>query len=211
MPKKFTEQEREWINGKLLAAGRQCFESYGLAKTSIADLTKAAGISQGAFYLFYGSKEELFFEVLQEDERHIRDKMLEAFPPGKAVGREDIRRFLLESLRMLDENPLLRRAIGGRELEGVMRKLPQEKLERNFAEDRDALLPVITAWQSAGLLSGCRPELIVSMIRSLVLLSLHREEIGEELYPGTMELLAEVMAAGIASLPSGAEGGVKRD
>lgn len=32
MPKKFTEQEREWIKHKLLTEGRRCFEVHGIKK-----------------------------------------------------------------------------------------------------------------------------------------------------------------------------------
>ena len=36
----------------------------GYKKTNIEDLCAKAGISKGAFYLFYASKEELFFGVI---------------------------------------------------------------------------------------------------------------------------------------------------
>lgn len=56
MPKKFTEQEREWIKHKLLTEGRRCFEVHGIKKTSVEELTKAAGIAQGSFYMFFDRK-----------------------------------------------------------------------------------------------------------------------------------------------------------
>jgi AcrR family transcriptional regulator len=63
MAKAFSEQEREIIKEKLMAACEECWNLYGYSKTSIRDLCSKAGISLGAFYLFYGSKEQLFVET----------------------------------------------------------------------------------------------------------------------------------------------------
>lgn len=197
MPKKFTEEERLLVQRKLLEAGRRSFEAFGLKKTSVEDLTKAAGISQGAFYLFYGSKEELLFELMQEDERRIRNAMLESFQAGKNITEADLKQFLLQSLRMIDETPLLKMVILKKEMELLLRKLPKELLERNFSEDADALAPIISLWQSNAIMADAPLETVVSMIRSLILLTLHREEIGEDQFEPTMELLAGVIAAGM--------------
>lgn len=42
----------------------QSWTQHGYKKTSVDDLCKQAGISKGAFYLFFESKEALFCEVL---------------------------------------------------------------------------------------------------------------------------------------------------
>lgn len=72
-------------------------------------------------------------------------------------------------------------------------------MERNFTEDNDALTPLIAVWQTNGIMAGAAPELIVSLIRSLILFTLHREEIGEDKFEPTMELLVEVIAAGMVA------------
>ncbi|KGE16390.1 TetR/AcrR family transcriptional regulator [Paenibacillus wynnii] len=199
MPKKFTDQERTWIHEKLLIEGRRCFEARGLKKTSVEDLTKTAGISQGSFYLFFGSKEELFFEILQEDEKRIRDTMLESFKPGDAITKDGIKQFLLQAFQLMDDSPLLRQMTVRGEMEQLIRKLPQEIQEKNFVEDKDSLMPVIETWQAQGILSGVSPDLIVSLIRALVLLTLHKEEIGGKLFPATLELLIDLLAEGMVS------------
>ncbi len=197
MPKKFNEQEREWIRRKLLEYGRRSFETIGLKKTSVEELTKAAGIAQGSFYMFFGSKEELFYEILQEEERSIRGKLLQSLESESVVTKEGIRRFLLDAFRLIERSPLMRHTLLEGEMEQLIRKLPKELLERNFSEDRHALNPVIQKWQDAGILEGVRPELITSLLRSVMLLSLHKKEIGEPLFQGTMELLIDILAEGI--------------
>lgn len=199
MPKKFTDQERAWINQKLLVEGRRSFEARGLKKTSVEDLTKAAGISQGSFYLFFGSKEELFFELLQEDEKRIRDTMLESFKPDEVVTKEGIKLFLLRSFQLMDESPLLLQMTARGELEQLIRKLPQQLLDKNFVDDKASMMPVIEAWQAQGIMCGVAPDLIVSLFQALVMLTLHKEEIGEKLFPATLELLVDLLAEGMVS------------
>ncbi|AYB44568.1 TetR/AcrR family transcriptional regulator [Paenibacillus lautus] len=206
MPKKFSDEEREWIRKKLLTEARKHFETSGLRKTSVGDLTKAAGIAQGSFYMFFGSKEEIYYELILEEEQRIRNAVLDLFPPENVCSKESIKRFLLYSLGMMDESPLLRQMMDRGEMELLFRKLPKDLLERNFTEDQDALLPVITAWQKAGILPGTAPESIVGMIRSMALLTLHKKEIGEEQFSSTIELLVELLSAGMIAVSKAVKG-----
>lgn len=74
MPK-FTEQEKEQVRQSLLIKGRELFIQYGLAKTSIDDVILACGIGKGTFYKFFASKEELYFEILKNEEE-VRETVL---------------------------------------------------------------------------------------------------------------------------------------
>ena len=64
MPKAFTESEKKTLKKKLLNSAENLFKRYGLKKTTIKDLTQAVAISQGAFYSFFDSKEELYYSIL---------------------------------------------------------------------------------------------------------------------------------------------------
>ena len=64
MARSFTEREKENIKRSLQEACKQSWTQYGYKKTSVDDLCKLVGISKGAFYLFFESKEALFCEVL---------------------------------------------------------------------------------------------------------------------------------------------------
>lgn len=45
---------------------------HGYKKTGVDELCRQAGISKGAFYLFYASKEALFCEVLCSVQEQMR-------------------------------------------------------------------------------------------------------------------------------------------
>ena len=59
----FSEEKNEIIRQELLAEARRCAVTLGMRKTSVEQLTEAAGVSKGSFYKFFDSKELLFFAV----------------------------------------------------------------------------------------------------------------------------------------------------
>src|SRR5664279_3041314 len=78
MPKGFTDEERELLKARLLDQGQKQFSAHGLKKTSVEELAAAAGISKGAFYLFYESKESLLMDVVEQAEERYRLEVLSA-------------------------------------------------------------------------------------------------------------------------------------
>ena len=70
MGRGFSEYERAMIRAGLVRACQDCWGRFGYAKTGVRELAAMAGISPGAFYQFYDSKEALFLATataLQED------------------------------------------------------------------------------------------------------------------------------------------------
>ena len=53
------------IRKDLLDEALRCAVTVGIRKTSVEQLTEAAGIAKGSFYKFFPSKELLFFAVLE--------------------------------------------------------------------------------------------------------------------------------------------------
>ena len=62
----FTEEQNETIRRDLIRAARRCGVTVGMRKTSVEQLTEAAGISKGSFYKFFDSKELLFLAALED-------------------------------------------------------------------------------------------------------------------------------------------------
>lgn len=68
---------------RLLDAAEQTFGDLGYHDASIVKITEAAGVSQGTFYLYFGSKQEVFQELVLDLNRRVRHAMAE----GAATGR----------------------------------------------------------------------------------------------------------------------------
>ena len=62
----FTKEQEKEIVSRLKKAAREGIAKAGMRKTTVDTLVQAAGISKGAFYKFYTSKELLFFELLED-------------------------------------------------------------------------------------------------------------------------------------------------
>lgn len=197
MPKIFDEREKAWIRRKLLDTARDTIVRFGFKRLSVEELAKSAGIATGTFYGFFPSKEALFFELLEEEEARIRQDVTEAAEREDVMDGRAVERLLRRSFALMSESAVLRELLEPGMLESLMRKLPPEKLTANLIGDENALLPVVRRWQQAGLLPGVDPVLVVSLIRAIVLVSLHRREIGAERYEATLDLLIGVVAAGI--------------
>ncbi|RAL22598.1 TetR/AcrR family transcriptional regulator [Thermoflavimicrobium daqui] len=194
MGKKFSERERDYIRQKLIQEGKKLFEAFGLRKTSIEDLTKAAGIAQGTFYSFFNSKEELYFEIVEVEEENIRQTLFnESFLQGP-VTKESLKQFLGHSITMIEQHPIFRQMYEQELLEQLIRKLPPEKLEKHANQDTEWALPLIQHWQNSDWIIDLDPKIIISMIRALIILTLQKQMIGEELYKPTIEFYIDMLA-----------------
>lgn len=63
---------------KILVAAEDVFGRDGFHRASIVDITRAAGIGQGTFYLYFPSKEALYIELVRAMGHDMRRRMHEA-------------------------------------------------------------------------------------------------------------------------------------
>lgn len=60
------QQERQARRRRIQRAAREVFAEKGYARTSIEQVAKQAGLSVGAIYLYFRSKEDLYVSLLEE-------------------------------------------------------------------------------------------------------------------------------------------------
>ena len=193
MPRGFSEAERERIREGLLEWGREFLGTYGVRKTNVEDLTRAVGISKGAFYLFYASKEELFYEVLSrwEDEYHA-GLLGAAVRPGVAPRRQ-VEEFLRVAFSVWKAHPLFTR-FDPQEYEHLLRRLPEDKVEANLRKDEVFVGKLLDLWRSNGVEVDCDPVLFLGLMRALFFVSLHEEDVGRDAYPAVIEFFVSTIA-----------------
>lgn len=194
----FTREEKERIHRRLVEAGRRMFGEYGFKKTSVAELTREAGISQGAFYLFFPSKEVLWFTVLEREEEEIKERLLAETESTELRGKALVEHLLLAGLRLIEENPVLRRIYADEEWERMVRKLPPEILEEHLKKDDDLMVRVLREWTKRGVAIREKPEVAAGVLRAFFMLNLHRREIGEDVVDRVIRRMAGWIAAGLA-------------
>lgn len=81
----------EETRARLLAAARHAFAEQGYAHTSMDDFTAAAGLTRGALYHHFGSKEKLLLAVIDQLEGEVGAR-LQAIADSAPTSREALRR-----------------------------------------------------------------------------------------------------------------------
>jgi AcrR family transcriptional regulator len=87
MPKITTEQ-RAARREQILAAALTCFSRDGFHQTTMADIVRESGLSQGTLYLYFESKGDLIAAIA--DDRHRREAALNALAEGEQTPLQTI-------------------------------------------------------------------------------------------------------------------------
>ncbi len=196
MPKQFPD--RQAVHRALLESGRELFSTYGLKKTTVDEIVRKAGVAKGTFYAFFPSKEQLFFEIMLEEEQ-IRERLVKQQYLHAETARDGIRGLIREGLREVAANPILSQLYREGTYEILMRKIDPEKIREHARKDEEETRGFITSLQREGLLTDEPPEVITGLLRALFLLTLHTREIGEDLFPRVMDLLSRITADGLTT------------
>ncbi len=196
MPKAFSDKEKEVIRQQMREKGKRLFERHGLKKTSVVEITAAVGISKGAFYLFYESKEELFLELMEQMESDLRERILEYTLQPQENARQHVRRILTSFLVIYDAYPLLKN-FDQSDFDYLMRKLPAERLQAHMNRDTKFFDSLIKKVKREGIMLKVSPRVAMNLILSLFLVSLHRREYGADAYAENMRILTELVAGHI--------------
>jgi AcrR family transcriptional regulator len=105
------DEKREANRERILRAARTVFGARGFQGATIEQIADEAGLSNGAIYYNFGSKGDLFFELLEErqDERiaHLRRTLTDTTAGGRGVGLEAEARDATRSLKESSEWRLL--------------------------------------------------------------------------------------------------------
>jgi AcrR family transcriptional regulator len=96
MPKvseEYKKQKRE----EILSYAEKLFAEKGFRDTTVDDIAHAAGVSKGALYVYFKSKEEIFLGLLDD----AMEKMLEKLQLAENVSAEDKLRRLVDFVQRI--------------------------------------------------------------------------------------------------------------
>jgi TetR/AcrR family transcriptional regulator, transcriptional repressor of aconitase len=87
MPK-VTQQHRDARREQILAAARRCFLRDGFHATSMQDLFAEAGLSSGAVYSYFASKDDMIVAIAEENMRGVTEMIaaVATQDPGRPAG-----------------------------------------------------------------------------------------------------------------------------
>lgn len=194
MPRHFTEEEREQLKGRFLEKGKELFNTYGFKKTNIDDVVRHVGVSKGTFYAFYSSKEEFFVEILLVAERRAREILTERLFQSELPIRDAFVEAMYEQLTYIQDTPILRVLTQPDEYRFLIDSLDAEQIDTLFVDDRVYVEKLLREAQE---MSGVRPvdvDAFTGLMRGVTLLTLHKREIGPNVFSGSLRLLLTMIA-----------------
>lgn len=198
----FTNQERDHLAQALIESGRRRFIEQGLKKTTLEELTSDAGIAKSSFYSFFESKEALYLELLAL-ERPAAEARLLPLLDIHADPVAGIANFLRATIDHIDTTPITRRLITHpEEMQVLMRRLTPQHLADKMKYGVLPIVQAVTSWQAHGLVIHEPPEVIAATIRAVTMLILHKDDLGQDLYPQVIELMIRLIAQGLARTSS---------
>ena len=194
MPKGFTENEKKLIGERLLEQGYRQFSAHGLKKTNVEEIARAAGISKGAFYLFYESKEALFMDVMEQAEERFRLGLLEAVGLPGPSPRARLLAVLHKAFDLFKTIPLLQ-FFTGSDYDVLFRRVPAEKLQQHLGSDQVFIAELLERCRTAGIPIQAPVEQVSGLLYVLVLAFLHQDDFGPGNLKGTLDTMLELVAA----------------
>jgi TetR/AcrR family transcriptional regulator, repressor for uid operon len=122
---KVTNQYKNEVREKIIESAVECFARTGFDRTKMDDIANLSDVSKGTLYLYFKSKEDLFYGICQSSLKKVREQL-----DGMLITKEnlvsDAERFydyfqkginpyhnmvLLEMSVMATRNPRLRRVL----------------------------------------------------------------------------------------------------
>ncbi len=185
MPKSFSERERAYIKDRLVEEAKTCLVLYGIKKTTVDELARRANIPKGTFYLFYESKEMLFFDAFRSLHDGFQEKMMAEIAAYQDHLDAEKLTDIVTGMTVSPEWASLLRLTTDGELELLYRKLPPElvRLHEEADELRMQALVSLVGMQTE------RLRVFSAAFRGVFLTLLHRREVGEEIYPEAMRVM----------------------
>jgi AcrR family transcriptional regulator len=194
MPKWFSDTEKELIQKRLLEQGYKLFSAYGLKKTNVDELARAAGISKGAFYRFYESKETLFMDVIEQVEREMRQQLIAMIDLPGPTPRARLYAVLRKGFDIFETVPILK-FFTNADFDLLFSRVPAEKVREHLAADQVFLLELVERCRSAGIPIRAPTEQMFGMLYPLVLAKFDEEAFGKDLLKNSIDALLELVAA----------------
>ena len=193
MPQAFSDHEKEVIRQQLRVNGAVLFERQGVRKTTVEELAVSAGISKGAFYLFYSSKEELYLEILEEIERDIHSKILDFTVHSDEDTHRNLYLLLRNAFITMEEYPILR-SLHKSDVEYLVRKLPPERVLQHVNNDQSFVDELFNKFNAEGIQLPASPQIVSNLIKSLFFVELHQEDFGSTDYDELIDTLIDLVA-----------------
>ena len=134
---KVTSQYKTDVRERIVQSAIECFSKYGFDRSRMDDIAKTADLSKGTLYLYFKSKEDLFYDICENNLKMIKEQLSQIFATKKEDLVSDAERFY-ENLQRIENK-------GSEKVffEIVAESARNPKLQRILYEQRTKIFDVV--------------------------------------------------------------------
>src|ERR687885_273835 len=134
---KVTSQYKTDIRERIVQSAIECFSKYGLDRTRMDDIAQTADLSKGTLYLYFKSKEDLFYAICENNLKVLKEQLSQIFVTTKENLLYDAEQFY-DNLHKLEKS-------GSEKVffEIVAESSRNPKLQRILYEQRTKIFKVV--------------------------------------------------------------------
>ena len=98
---KVTSQYKTDVRERIVQSAIECFSKNGFDRSRMDDIAKTADLSKGTLYLYFKSKEDLFYDICENNLKMIKEQLSQIFATKKEDLVSDAERFY-ENLQRIE-------------------------------------------------------------------------------------------------------------
>ena len=133
-------------------------------------------------------------DVVEDVEREFRERVLAEFDRPGSTPRERLKHVFQTAFSIWKSMPILRQ-ITQLEYALLLEKMPTEKVQEHLRSDRDFIDRLIQTGRESGIFIEVGGDQIAGLMNAIFFVSLHEDDFGPGAYPGTIDLLLELISA----------------
>ncbi len=99
---KVTSQYKTNIRDRIVQSAIECFSEYGFDRSRMDDIAQRADLSKGTLYLYFKSKEDLFYAICENNLKVIKEQLSRIFATRKENLLYDVEQFY-DNLQKLEK------------------------------------------------------------------------------------------------------------
>ena len=143
---KVTSQYKTEVREKIVHAAITAFSKYGYDRTRMDDIADTAKLSKGTLYLYFKSKEELFYAISENNIRDLKEHLSALFTKSEDLV-SDSQRFYVNFRKASEQSDEIF-------LETIAESSRNQKLQEMLYHQRLKVIDVVTEYLSLQIKKG---------------------------------------------------------
>jgi AcrR family transcriptional regulator len=176
-------RSREETRQKLLDAALHVFARNGYERATVDEIVREAGFSKGAFYVHFETKEDLFWEMLEERISAQQEMFRQRIDPSVSVAENERR--ILEQAFNMSAHPLGPAVILEFTAHGMRDEKVREQLSKMYESWHTFVTETLKAGQDLGIV---RKDVDLALLASTIMALFEGSMIQSHFAPADLRL-----------------------